>query len=159
MRSKSKSSNRIVIDNYSRRILAWKTSAKFDTSITAEVLIQASDGWLTKARHFTSCSFPKAALKILFNLCQICEREGLVFGICCRIVTEQLVIAEQSRQRSMNSLVELSETTIGPRYKSQSPVVTQYSDLRRQVARPTVSRRSKLAAPEVLQAWFAESQC
>lgn len=33
-----------VIDNFSRRILAWKTSDKFDPSITAELLTQAASG-------------------------------------------------------------------------------------------------------------------
>jgi len=33
-----------VIDNFSRRILAWKTSDKFDPSITAELLNQAAAG-------------------------------------------------------------------------------------------------------------------
>ena len=32
-----------VIDNFSRRILAWKTSASIDTSITAEILTQAAE--------------------------------------------------------------------------------------------------------------------
>ena len=31
-----------MIDNFSRRILAWKTSDKFDPSITAELLNQAA---------------------------------------------------------------------------------------------------------------------
>ncbi len=33
-----------VIDNFSRRILAWKVSATFDPSITAELLLSASSG-------------------------------------------------------------------------------------------------------------------
>jgi len=33
-----------VIDNFSRRILAWKVSATFDPSATAELLIDASKG-------------------------------------------------------------------------------------------------------------------
>jgi transposase InsO family protein len=33
-----------VIDNFSRRILAWKVSATFDRSITAELLLSASRG-------------------------------------------------------------------------------------------------------------------
>ena len=33
-----------VIDNFSRRILAWKVSATFDPSITAELLLNASSG-------------------------------------------------------------------------------------------------------------------
>ncbi len=33
-----------VIDNFSRRILAWKTSAKFDPAITAEILNEAAEG-------------------------------------------------------------------------------------------------------------------
>lgn len=33
-----------VIDNFSRHILAWKTSAKFDPAITAEILNQAAEG-------------------------------------------------------------------------------------------------------------------
>ena len=33
-----------VIDNFSRRILAWKTIAKFDPAITAEILNQAAEG-------------------------------------------------------------------------------------------------------------------
>jgi len=32
-----------VIDNFSRRILAWKVSASFDPSATAEILLTASD--------------------------------------------------------------------------------------------------------------------
>ena len=33
-----------VIDNFSRRILAWKVSATFDPSTTAELLVDASKG-------------------------------------------------------------------------------------------------------------------
>ena len=33
-----------VIDNFSRRILAWKTSAVFDASITAKILVEAASG-------------------------------------------------------------------------------------------------------------------
>ncbi|WP_197231239.1 DDE-type integrase/transposase/recombinase [Novipirellula artificiosorum] len=33
-----------VVDNFSRRILAWQTSEAFDPSITAELLIQAATG-------------------------------------------------------------------------------------------------------------------
>jgi transposase InsO family protein len=33
-----------VIDNFSRRILAWKVSATFDPSITAELLLSAANG-------------------------------------------------------------------------------------------------------------------
>lgn len=33
-----------VIDNFSRRILAWKVSATFDPSITAELLLSAASG-------------------------------------------------------------------------------------------------------------------
>jgi len=35
-------------------------------------------------------AFPQATLKSLLDFCQIRERDNLVFGICCRIVTEQL---------------------------------------------------------------------
>jgi transposase InsO family protein len=35
-----------VIDNFSRRILAWKVSATFDPTITAELLLSASRGLL-----------------------------------------------------------------------------------------------------------------
>ncbi|MGB0716807.1 MAG: integrase catalytic domain-containing protein [Phycisphaerae bacterium] len=31
-----------MIDNFSRRILAWKVSSKFDPSITAELLLHAA---------------------------------------------------------------------------------------------------------------------
>ena len=33
-----------IIDNFSRRILAWKVSATFDPSITAELLLSAANG-------------------------------------------------------------------------------------------------------------------
>jgi transposase InsO family protein len=33
-----------VIDNFSRRILAWKVSASFDPAVTAELLLSASSG-------------------------------------------------------------------------------------------------------------------
>ncbi len=33
-----------VIDNFSRRILAWKASSTFDPSITAELLLSAASG-------------------------------------------------------------------------------------------------------------------
>ena len=35
---------RAVIDNFSRRILAWKVSATFDPNTTAELLLSASSG-------------------------------------------------------------------------------------------------------------------
>ncbi len=35
-----------VIDNFSRRILAWKVSATFDPTVTAELLLSASRGLL-----------------------------------------------------------------------------------------------------------------
>jgi len=33
-----------IIDNFSRRILAWRVSAKFDSTVTAELLLRASRG-------------------------------------------------------------------------------------------------------------------
>jgi putative transposase len=37
-----------VIDNFSRRILAWKVSSTFDPSITAELLLNAANGLIDK---------------------------------------------------------------------------------------------------------------
>jgi transposase InsO family protein len=37
-----------VIDNFSRRILAWKVSSTFDPSITAELLLNAATGLIDK---------------------------------------------------------------------------------------------------------------
>ena len=33
-----------VLDNYSRRILAWRLSERFDAAVTAEILLEAATG-------------------------------------------------------------------------------------------------------------------